>query len=310
MGRENGQGIHPPAVTSPSRKSEQRSSAGQVLAKAGIRLKKRLGQHFISDRNLLRKIAEIMVPDPCYCVVEVGAGTGALTVELSRLARRVIAIEIDTRLRQVLDEAIRSSTNVQWIWGDVLQLDLQGIISGAGEREQASWVLCGNLPYYLTSQLLYKVLIPRTSFTRLAFLVQKEVADRMAALPGSRDFGRLSLWCGYRGDVKILRRIPRQVFSPPPQVDSCLVALNFRRSYPLDPLQELILDKLSRYAFAQRRKTIANTLRAMFDDKAALANLLREADIKPEERPEKVPVDAYVRLAGLISTFVSRTRPG
>lgn len=280
----------------------------RLLTSAGISWKKRLGQHFITDRNLLRKIAELMVPAPDFSAVEVGAGAGTLTLELSRVARRVIAVEIDERLKTVVEQMpLSEGGNVSWIWGDVLETDLEKLISGAEGREETRWVLCGNLPYYLTSELLYKVLIPRTSFSRLAFLVQKEVADRMAASPGSRDFGRLSLWCSYRGTVKILRRVPRQVFSPPPTVDSCLVALDFHSSFALSPSEEESLDKISRHAFAQRRKTIANALKGMFDDKQILLNVLEEAGIASNSRPEQVPLEAYIQLARSSSPLLLST---
>lgn len=302
MGRKETQGIHPLGLTAFSGEPDRHPLVRRLLASAGISLKKRLGQHFITDRNLLRRIAELMIPAPGFSAVEVGAGAGTLTLELSRVARRVIAVEIDERLKTVVEQMpLSEGGNVSWIWGDVLEIDFEKIISGTGGREETRWILCGNLPYYLTSELLYKVLIPRTSFSRLAFLVQKEVADRMAASPGSRDFGRLSLWCSYRGTVKILRRVPRQVFSPPPMVDSCLVALDFHRSFPLDPSEEETLDEISRHAFAQRRKTIANALKGMFGDKQVLLNVLEEAGIRPDSRPEQVPLEAYVQLAGLSS---------
>ena len=298
-------------MTASSREPDRRLSAGRLLGAAGIAPRKRLGQHFITDRNLLRKLAELMIPAPGFSAVEVGAGAGTLTLELSKLALRVIAIEIDTRLRTVVDELLFPATsNVSWIWGNVLEIDLEKLISGAEGEEETSWVLCGNLPYYLTAELLYKVLIPRTNFSRLAFLVQKEVADRMAASPGGRDFGRLSLWCSYRGTVRILRRVPRQVFSPPPMVDSCLVTLDFHRSFPLNPSEEESLDEISRHAFAQRRKTIANALKGMFGNKKVLLDALDEAGIRPDSRPEQVLLEAYIRLARLRSTLRVSTLPG
>lgn len=293
-----------------SRESVERPSLGRLLGAAGIAPKKRLGQHFITDRNLLRKLAELMIPGPGFSAVEVGAGAGTLTSELSKLALRVIAIEIDTRLKPVVEEMhFTSGGNVSWIWGDVLQIDLEKLVSSTRSEGETSWVLCGNLPYYLTAELLYKVLIPRTSFSRLAFLVQKEVAERMAASPGGRDFGRLSLWCGYRGTVRIQRRVPRHVFSPPPRVDSCLVTLDFHRSFPLKPSEEQSLDEISRHAFAQRRKTIANALKEMFEEKKSLLSALEEAGISPDSRPEQIPLEAYIRLARLMSTLRVSTAP-
>lgn len=300
MGRQTDQGIHPPGLTMESCDRGPQHGVLALLKSAGVRQSKRLGQHFITDRNLLRIIARLMVPDASFSVVEIGAGPGTLTRELSRVAHRVIAIEVDRRLKEIAERVLSDrNQNVSWIWDDVLSVDLEEIVRSAPESPGVPWVLCGNLPYYLTSELLYRVLVPRTSFSRLAFLVQNEVANRMSALPGSRDFGRLSLWCQYRGNVTILRRIPKAVFFPRPAVDSSLVALDFNTSFPLDAAEESLLDTISRYAFSQRRKTIANALREMFDGKGVLLEILRRSDVDPDSRPEQISVEAYVRLASV-----------
>ncbi|MGB4327216.1 MAG: 16S rRNA (adenine(1518)-N(6)/adenine(1519)-N(6))-dimethyltransferase RsmA [Bacillota bacterium] len=278
---------------------------GQVMREHGVKLKKRFGQHFMLDPVLLANVASIMVPDHSWVALEAGAGLGTLTKELCERAAWVYAVEIDTDLREAVAEVTASLTNLTWIWGDILALDLSGRTLRESHPE-SPLVLCGNLPYYVTSEVLYSALIPRSEWQKIAFVVQEEVGMRMAQPPGSRDFSRLSLWCQYRGKVTIERKIPKGAFVPAPEVDSCLVSIEIFDDFPLTEEEELVLDEISKRAFSQRRKTLLNTLSPVVGTKEKLLSISEISSIDLSKRPENLSIEDYVVLAkGLLPYSLS-----
>jgi 16S rRNA (adenine1518-N6/adenine1519-N6)-dimethyltransferase len=277
---------------------------GQILSRYGVAPKKRLGQHFMIDPALLQVVARLMIPsEGQWAALEIGAGIGTLTRELAARAGWVYAIEMDRDLAPAVAKTCAGIANLTWIWTDALDYDLSGSALSQ-ERPDASLVLCGNLPYYLTSDILYNVLVERTRWSRISFVVQEEVGERMAGPPGTRDFGRLSLWCQYRSRVSIERRISRGSFVPRPNVGSCLVALEVKPSFPLSVEEERVLDVVSRAAFSKRRKTLLNGLRDIAVDRDALSSALTQSGIDPEERPEDLGVDGFVRLAKAVQPVI------
>jgi 16S rRNA (adenine1518-N6/adenine1519-N6)-dimethyltransferase len=160
--------------------------------------------------------------------------------------------------------------------------------------------LCGNLPYYVTSELLYSGLVKRCHWNRMAFVVQQEVGERMAAPEGTRDFGRLSLWCQYRAQVAVEKRISKGSFVPRPDVGSCLVTLQIKPEFPLTPQEEVLLDEVSRAAFSKRRKTLLNGLHTLVPDKDLLLAIFSAAAIDPGRRPEDLRVAEFVALVKAI----------
>jgi len=282
-------------------------SYGDIIREYRLRLKKRLGQHFMTDPRLLDAIASCAVPDETWVVLEIGAGIGTLTRVLCQKAHWVYALELDTSLKEPAEAVCRGLPNLTWIWGDALEYDLSGK-KLAEDHPGHPLLVCGNLPYYVTSEVLYRTLIPRVLFRRMFYLVQEEVGERMRARPGTRDFGRLSLWCQYRAHVTLLKRIPKGAFVPPPEVVSCLVRLDMRPSFPLTPQEEKILDQISRAAFSKRRKTIANSLKDVFgpfkeEDSSlpSLPHFLQKVNLDPRKRAEDLSVDDYVLLAKALS---------
>jgi 16S rRNA (adenine1518-N6/adenine1519-N6)-dimethyltransferase len=201
--------------------------------------------------------------------------------------------------RDLTEASIRMTghlPNLTWIWGDAL---LAADLSGHKLREdhpRNRLALVGNLPYYITSELLYRSLIPRTPWNRLAFVVQEEVGERMTGERGTRDFGRLSLWCQYRAEISLEKRLPPGCFVPKPDVGSCVVTLSMRDSFPLSEAQEQFLDAISRSVFSRRRKTLANGLTDVISDKEAAVEALEGAGIDPAKRPEDLGVDGFVAL--------------
>lgn len=273
---------------------------GQVLREFGINPKKRLGQHFMIDPGLLEAVSKIMLPSGGkWAVLELGAGIGTLTRELCNRAEWVYAVEMDRDLEDARLRMTGEIPNLTWIWGDALKQDL----SGAEIRRRHPWCdlgLCGNLPYYITSELLYSALIPRTPWGRLSFVVQEEVGDRMAGPSGTKDFGRLSLWCQYRAEVAVEKRVLRGSFVPKPEVGSCVVSLCMKTSFPLQEEEEQFLDVISRAVFSKRRKTLANGLAQVIPDKNLLLNALAEAGVDPKKRPEHLGVEQFVKLTQVL----------
>jgi len=269
---------------------------GKVLKEFGVLPKKRLGQHFMIDPALLRSIASLMLPEEGrYVVVEIGAGIGTLTRELAGRARRVYALEVDRDLAPALENTASLLPNVQIVWGDALEFDLTGA-SVAQDNAGEPLALCGNLPYYVTSEIMYSALVKRAKWSRMGFVVQEEVGDRMAAPPGSRNFGRLSLWCQYRARVSVEKRISKGSFVPRPDVGSCLVTLEVKSQFPLTPEEEALLDSISRAVFSQRRKTLQNGLKEILPDRETLLSALAAAGVDPLRRPEDLSVDDFVKL--------------
>lgn len=267
---------------------------GRILREYRLFPKKRLGQHFITDPKLLRSISSTVVPQGEWAVVEIGAGIGTLTKELCQRALWVYALEYDQDLKEASRAVMHDITNCTWIWGDALDYDLTGF-AAKNAHPLADTALCGNLPYYLTSRILYSALVRRSSWARMVFLVQEEVGERMAT-QDSGNFGRLSLWCQYRTRVRIVRRVLAGAFLPKPDVDSCLVVLDLHRTFPLSESQEQFMDVLSRTVFSAKRKTLPNGLAPLFSDKKALSLVLEAAGIDPKMRPEQLGIEGFVTL--------------
>ncbi len=209
---------------------------------------RRLGQHFLSNSTILERIARAACPEPADLVVEIGPGKGALTQHLLKHAARVVAIEIDTILVQYLQQKFKDEPRLTILSQDVLKADL------------GAWgpaVIAGNLPYYITSPILEKVFSTGGAWTRAAFLVQKEVAERITAKPGSRDYGYLSVQTQSNASAKILFSVGRGAFSPPPKVESAVFALD-RIPPPVEDLPAFL--KFASAAFRHKRKTLRNNL--------------------------------------------------
>jgi 16S rRNA (adenine1518-N6/adenine1519-N6)-dimethyltransferase len=244
---------------------------------------RRLGQHFLARSSVLERIAGAAVQYPHIPVIEIGPGRGALTQYLVRLASRVIAIEVDQVLVHYLQEKFRGGDNFAVVHGDVLKTDL------------AQWgpvQVAGNLPYYITSPIVDRVLRLGTLLKNAVFLVQKEVAERMAAAPGSRDYGYLSVSCQVMAEVRYLLTVPPSAFRPPPKVDSAVVQLT-PRSTPLVPDTEAFLAFAS-VCFRQKRKTLRNNLSSAYPREWVDAQ--PEAGLRAEQLGVEQLADLFRRL--------------
>ncbi len=269
-------------------------SQQDVLRHYGIRPVKRRGQNFLLDGNLARAIAgdALALGDE---VLELGAGGGALTVHLLAGARSVACVEVDRDLCALLEAEFGERPGFRVIPGDLVKLDWEAALAAAGDRP----VIAGNLPYVLTSVVLFAAADLRSRIAGAVFMIQKEVAERLTAAPGGRDYGVLSIVLGSVFDIRMVRTVPASVFWPRPQVQSAVVSLT-----PAGDMTDAEFDhfrEVVKKVFGQRRKKLASQLRTQFGLEAAAAEALaREAGLDPEARPEQVTPDGYRALAALL----------
>lgn len=250
--------------------------------------KKHYGQHFLHERGVIERIVAAIAPRPDDRIVEIGPGEGALTLPLLQAAGRLTAIELDSELIEPLRIRAAGVGELEIIHADVLKVDLTALAHGGKLR------LAGNLPYYVSSPILFHCLAHANAITDMHFMLQKEVVDRMAAAPGSKVYGRLSVMLQLVCRVEPLLRVAPGAFRPPPRVDSAVVRLT---PLPLaerpDPALIRAINAVVRTAFGQRRKTLANALRGLLD-----TNAIHASGIDPRARAENVPPDGFVALAG------------
>ena len=267
----------------------------EMLNKHGFRFNKQFGQNFISDKNLLSAIVADAGVTATDTVVEVGAGAGALTVELAAVAKKVISYEIDKNLKSVLEEKLEGINNVELIFADALKESEEEILRRTG----GEFKLVANLPYYITTPLIFKFLeMPVKSVT---VLVQKEVAERMCAHAGDDAYGVLSIGIALFGTARITRIVKRQMFYPVPDVDSALVTITFDSTLSTD--ERKAVRELAKVSFAMRRKTLYNNLRAKYGSDTAQAALER-AGIDAGARAETLTLSDYIKLSEVLTEIV------
>lgn len=230
----------------------------EILSRHGFHFSKALGQNFLINPAVCPRMAGECWAEGCAGVVEVGPGIGVLTWELSQVAKKVVAIELDQRLFPVLEETLADCSNVKIVPGDVMKLDLAQLIQE--EFGGGPVCVCANLPYYITSPVILRLLEEHLPITAITVMVQKEAAQRLFAAPGSRECGAVSVAVHYRSAPRILFQVGRGSFLPPPKVDSAVIRLDLLQEPPVAVKDEEWFFKVSRAAFAQRRKTAANSL--------------------------------------------------
>jgi 16S rRNA (adenine1518-N6/adenine1519-N6)-dimethyltransferase len=253
--------------------------------------KPKLGQNFLIDAQAVQRIAAALGELAGRTVVEIGPGRGAITGTLAARAGRVVAIELDRALAAGLREQFEPG-RVAVVEQDVLQFDFAGTAREAGERLRVA----GNLPYYITSPILLKLAASHAALDLAVLTMQREVADRVTAKPGTRDFGLLSVTAQIYGPVGQLFTLPPSAFSPPPQVHSTVIRWRFAPRFAELGVQEAGFLRFLRQAFAQKRKTLANNLRAAGVVPAAAAAALAQAGIDAQARAEAVPIEALAAL--------------
>ena len=260
-----------------------------LLDAHGVRPSRALGQNFLTDPNVARRIVRLSGIAADDRVLEIGPGIGSLTLALAETAGRVVALEIDRHLLPVLDEVVGSLGNVEVVHGDALAADYPALLG------DDPWVLVANLPYNVATPLLARLLTDVPQLVRMVVMVQREVAERLAAPPGTRACGAISVKVAYHCTARVLAQVPPSVFTPRPNVDSTVVAFDRRPGPPVAlPGAPEAMFTLARAGFGQRRKTLRQSLRAVLGDGAE--PVLVAAGIDPTARAETLTLDAWAAL--------------
>ncbi len=273
-----------------------------LMSQYGLKPQKGLGQNFLIDRNIVQKIVAAAAVEPGEAVLEIGPGIGALTAELARGDGQILALELDQGLARLLEEVLRPFTRVTVISGDALKADFLALANkyfppGTPVK------LVSNLPYYISSTLMYRIFEQKFPFARAVLMFQKEVAQRLLAEPGEAGYGSLSVLCRYYSSGTFLFNVSKQVFWPRPEVDSAVIML-VPRPPVLSPDEEALLWRIVKGSFQQRRKTLLNSLSKIFPwDKEILSTLLAQAAIKPATRPELLSIDQFAKLTRILYNY-------
>ena len=273
-----------------------------LLERHGFRFSKALGQNFLIEPSVPRRIAEASGADESTLALEVGPGVGCLTSELALRAKKVVAIELDSALRGVLAETLGGLENVEIVWGDAAKLDLAALV-----RERAGAlrpVVCANLPYSVTTPLL-AAFIEAGCFERMTVMIQREVAQRLAAAPGTKDYGAFTVFVNWHCEVKRLFDVPPECFMPRPRVTSSVVALTPRAEPPCAVRDEALMFRCVRAAFSQRRKTLSNALSNGLGgfERAEVLAALDAAGIDPRSRGETLSGADFARLSDALASL-------
>ena len=271
----------------------------EILAKYGFTFKKSLGQNFLIDSNVLTKIVDQAELSPESGAIEIGPGIGALTEKLAKRAKKVVAFEIDQRLLPILDDTLSPYPHVHIRHSDVLEADVHQVIAEEFEEGQDLMVVA-NLPYYVTTPILMKLLEEKLPVRGIVVMIQKEVAERIAAKPGSKEYGSLSLAVQYHAVAKTALTVPKTVFVPKPNVDSAVLHLELREEPPVDLLDEAYFFEVIRASFGQRRKTLLNNLQNNLlskDQKPMIEEVLTETGIDGRRRGETLSMEEFAALS-------------
>ena len=271
----------------------------EVLGRHGFRFSKALGQNFLIDPRVCPRMAAESGAAECAGAIEVGPGLGVLTYELAQVAKKVVAIELDQRLFPVLGETLADCPNVELVQGDVLKLDLHALIQEKFDGQEVC--VCANLPYYITSPVIMGLLEGGLPLKSITVMVQKEAAERICAQPGQRACGAVSVSVHYHSQPQVLFGVSRGSFLPPPNVDSAVIRLDLHREPPVQVADEGWFFRVSRAAFAQRRKTAANSISASLGlPKAQVEAALGAAGIPANARAEQLSLEQFAALANAL----------
>lgn len=270
------------------------TSIQQELRASGLSLRKKLGQHFLVDRNIIEKILRLADIKKEEVVLEIGPGLGEMTLALSQRAGQVIAVEIDSRWVEVLKNKLTGISNVILLQEDILKVDLQALSHQVGLPLK----IVANLPYQISSPLLFRFLKNRKFISNLTLMVQREVAERITASPGRKEYGALSVLIQMvaRPSIKFMVRPP--AFFPPPKVESAVIQLSWKKERSLNVEEEDWIQKVVKASFSHRRKTLINSLNySGLILPPEPGRRIQAAGIDPGRRPETLSIEEFVRLA-------------
>lgn len=270
-----------------------------VLESEGFSFKKSLGQNFLIDDTVCPRMAAA-VSGENVGVLEIGPGAGVLTAQLSAACKKVVSVELDTRLKPVLEQTLAGCNNVKIIWNDILKIDLKAVLTE--EFSDCDTInICANLPYYITSPVIMMLLESHLPINTIAVMVQKEAADRLCAAVGSRAAGAVTVAVNYYAEAQTLFGVPRGSFMPPPNVDSAVIKLTLLDKPPIDVRDEKLFFKIVKACFAQRRKILLNTVcNTLGIEKEILREALNEVGIPETVRGETLSLQQLGSLANAL----------
>lgn len=282
-----------------SMKISNKKDLKSVLESEGFSFKKSLGQNFLIDDTVCPRMAAA-VSGENVGVLEIGPGAGVLTAQLSAACKKVVSVELDTRLKPVLEQTLAGCNNVKIIWNDILKIDLKAVLTE--EFSDCDTInICANLPYYITSPVIMMLLESRLPINTIAVMVQKEAADRLCAAVGSRAAGAVTVAVNYYAEAQTLFGVPRGSFMPPPNVDSAVIKLTLLDKPPIDVSDEKLFFKVVKACFAQRRKILLNTVcNTLGIEKEILREALNEVGIPETVRGETLSLQQLGSLANAL----------
>ena len=277
----------------------------QVMGMFHLTFRKEFGQNFLTDRSVVEDIADSCCYDENSTILEIGPGMGTLTYELALRHKSVVALEIDRGLIPVLDYTLGEFDNVTVHNEDVMQADLEALLAPAFESGPVS--VCANLPYYITSPILMKLLECGLPFDYITVMIQKEVADRLCSPAGGKDYGAITAVLSYYGEAEKLFVVPADKFIPAPKVDSAVIRIRLYKERPYHPKDEALMFRTIKAAFAQRRKTLSNALSAGFSEltKEQINDIIAACGHEPTVRGERLDIAQFVELSDKIGEVLN-----
>jgi len=278
----------------------------QIMGMYNLTFRKEFGQNFLTDRGVVEDIASECCESAEGTILEIGPGIGTLTYELALRHKNVISLEIDKGLIPVLSYTLAEFDNVTVINEDVMKTDLETLLADAFERGPVS--VCANLPYYITSPILMKLLESRLPFDDITVMIQKEVADRLTSPAGGKDYGAITAVLSYYGEAQKLFDVPADRFVPAPKVDSAVIRIRLYKDKPQKPRDEALLFRTVKAAFAQRRKKLVNTLVTGFPElsREEVQTLIGECGFAPDIRGERLDIAQFTTLSDKIYELLKR----
>ena len=269
-----------------------------ILNRFKLRADKKLGQNFLIDENVVHQIVAAAELSEADTVLEVGPGIGTLTQGLAESKARVVAVELDTRLLPVLATTLNGYDNVRVVHGDILKVNIMEEVGAP------SFKVCANLPYYITTPIIFALLEKRLPMERLVAMVQKEVAERMAAQPGGKEYGALSVAIQYYTEPKIAFIVPPTSFIPAPAVDSAVIVCKRREKPPVEVCDEGLFFRVVKAAFSLRRKMLSNSLKNMGIKSEQVAKWLELASVDGKRRAETLSLEDFAKLTNSFNEAV------
>ena len=274
-----------------------------IMKKYNIRANKNLGQNFLINEEVVKNIVGCSNIEKEDLVIEIGPGLGTLTKYLLEKAGKVICIELDTKMLQILDDRFSLYNNFELINNDVLKVDLKNIIEKEKTEGKIKNVkIVANLPYYITTPIIMKLLEEELELESITVMIQKEVADRLIATPGEKNTGAITYSVYYYADSEAIMEVPNSSFIPEPEVTSKVIKLNIRKEPAVKPKDKEKMFKIIKYAFMQKRKTLLNSLtnNGVFKNKTQGTEILNSLGIKKNVRPEELTLEQFEKISNIL----------